>query len=135
MMSALAEAIYEILRRRASLPESRLSYAKLAEKLRDASAEFEDIHHRHRKLYLALSEVGAECRRLGLPPLPALVVRADTGRPGRAYHTGRCSGMIYQGEKVAAWRRDLEAVKSASYPVGSRSSTPRPNRVRHPRST
>jgi hypothetical protein len=116
MMSALAEAIYEIPRRRAPLPESRLSYAKLAEELRDASAEFEEIHHRHRKLYLALGEVGAECRRLGLPPLPALVVRADTGRPGQAYYAGRCSGMIYQGEKVAAWRRDLEAVKSATYP-------------------
>ena len=116
MMSALAEAIYEILRRRAFLPDSRLSYAKLAEELRDASAEFEEIHHRHRNLYLALGEVGAECQRLGLPPLPALVVRADTGRPGQAYYTGRCSGMIYQGEKVAAWRRDLEAVKNARYP-------------------
>jgi hypothetical protein len=114
-MSPLAEAIYEILRRRVPQPEPRLSYAELADQIRDTAAEFEEIHHRHRKLYLALGEVGAECRRLDLPPLPALVVRADTRRPGEAYYAGRCSGMVYKGQKVAAWRRDLEAVKRATY--------------------
>ena len=31
-----------------------------------------------RELYAALWEVGDACRHLDLPPLPALVVRADT---------------------------------------------------------
>jgi hypothetical protein len=83
-MSPLAAAIYDILRSRVSLREPRITYAELAEMLRDTSEEFEYVHHRNRQLYLALVEVGRECRRLKRPPLPALVVRADTRRPGAA---------------------------------------------------
>jgi hypothetical protein len=115
-MSPLAEAVYGILRSRTSLVDPRLSYAELAEQLRTTSDEFEDIHHRSRPLYAALGEVGRECRRLRLPPLPALVVRADTRRPGEAYYAGRCAGIVYRGDQVAAWRRDLEAVKGTVYP-------------------
>lgn len=115
-MSPLAEAIYDILRRQASLVEPRLTYAELAERLRETSEEFFHIHHRSRPLYAALGEVGKECRRLRLPPLPALVVRADTGRPGAAYFGGKCTGIIYRGEKISAWRKDVEAVKRATYP-------------------
>src|SRR5438309_4540424 len=110
-MSPLAAAIYDILRARIRLREPRITYAELAEALRDTSEEFEYVHHRNQRLYLALAEVGKECRRLKRPPLPALVVRADTRRPGAAYYTGK-----YKGEQVAAWRRDLDAVKQATYP-------------------
>jgi hypothetical protein len=115
-MSPLAHAVYEILRVRTSRPEPRITYAELAEQLREISEEFADIHHRNRQLYVALGEVGAECRRRGLPSLPALVVRADTKRPGAAYYEGADSRSLYRGEKVAAWRRELEAVKRTTYP-------------------
>ena len=115
-MSPLAGIIYDILRLRTSLEEPRITYAELAEQVRDAGDEFEYVHHRNRQLYVALSEVGAECRRRKLPPLPALVVRADTRRPGEAYYEGKCGGMGYRGERIAAWRQDLEAVKAARYP-------------------
>lgn len=115
-MSPLAAAVYDILRLRVRLRDPRITYAGLAEALRDHSGEFEYVHHRNRQLYAALAEVGRECRRLKRPPLPALVVRADTRRPGEAYYEGRCTGRAFRGEKVAAWRRDLEAVKRASYP-------------------
>lgn len=115
-MSALAEIIYDILRSRTSLDDPRITYAELAEQIRAAGDDFEYVHHRNRQLYRALAEVGAECRRLRLPPLPALVVRADTGRPGEAYYEGKCSGVVYRGERVAAWRRELEAVKETAYP-------------------
>lgn len=115
-MSPLAAIIYDILRRRPSLEEPRITYAELAEQVRDAGEEFEYVHHRNRQLYAALSEVGAECSRLKLPPLPALVVRADTGRPGAAYYEGTCGGTVYPDDRIAGWRRDLEAVKAASYP-------------------
>jgi hypothetical protein len=114
-MSPLAEIIYDILRLRTSLEDPRITYAELAEQVRDAGEEFEYVHHRNRQLYVALTEVGAECRRRKLPPLPALVVRADTRRPGEAYYEGKCGGMGYRGERIAAWRQDLEAVKAASY--------------------
>jgi hypothetical protein len=116
-MSPLAEVVYDILRGRTAMEDPRITYAELAEQVRDAGDEFEWVHHRNRQLYVALAEVGAECRRLKLPPLPALVVRADTGRPGDAYYEGKCTGVVYRGERVAGWRRDLEAVKGTTYPA------------------
>jgi hypothetical protein len=115
-MSPLAAAVYDILRLRTRLYEPRITYAELARQLRDRADEFEHITHRSRELYAALVEVGAECRRLKLPPLPALVVRADTKRPGDAYSEGTCTGTVSRGDQIAAWRRDLEAVKGARYP-------------------
>lgn len=116
-LSPLAAAVYDILSGRTGLPDPRITYADLADQLREQSEAFEHVHHRTPPLYAALNEVGQECRRLGLPPLPALVVRADTGRPGEAYYA---SGLAYRGERVAAWRRDFEAVKQAKYPARSR---------------
>ena len=113
-MTPLAEVIYDILRGRTSRDDPRITYAELAEHVRDAGDEFEYVHHRNRQLYVALTEVGQECRRLKLPPLPALVVRADTRRPGDAYYEGK--GGVYRGERIADWRRDLEAVKGTTYP-------------------
>ena len=115
-MSPLAEAVYAILRGRAPLADPRITYAELARRLRDASDDFDTITHRSQQLYAALCEVGDECRRLRLPLLPALVVRADTRRPGDAYYEGACGGAVYKGEKVAAWRSELEAVRTADYP-------------------
>lgn len=115
-MSPLAAILYDILRRRVSLEEPRITYAELAEQVRDTDEEFEYLHHRNRQLYIALSEVGEECRRLKLPPLPALVVRADTRRPGDAYYQGKCGGTVYPDDRIAGWQRDLEAVKAARYP-------------------
>ena len=132
-MSPLAEATYEILRLRLSQPDPRITYKELAAQLRDSAEAFADIHHRSQQLYVALGEVGRECRRLELPLLPALVVRADSGRPGRAFFEGTCSGMVYPGEKVSAWLRELEAVKLAEYPprpVGPAASATRRPRGR-----
>jgi hypothetical protein len=113
-MSPLAQAVYEILRRRAPLAEPRITYADLAAGVRAASRRFKGVNHRSRALYAALSEVGAECRRLELPPLPALVVRADTRRPGSAYFEG--SRALRPGDRVAAWWQDVEAVRVTAYP-------------------
>jgi hypothetical protein len=116
IVSPLAEAVYAILRLRPALPEPRITYAELARTLRDTSGAFATLSHRSRELYAALTEIGRECRRLALPPLPALVVRADTRRPGDAYHAAPARRARTRGEAVAAWRRDLEAVKGAVYP-------------------
>lgn len=76
---------------------------------------FAHLTHRSRELYAALCEVGAVCRKLKLPPLPALVVRADTRRPGEAYFEGMVSR--HRGERIAAWQRDLDAVRRGVYPA------------------
>jgi hypothetical protein len=115
-MSPLGQAVYQILRRRTSLPESRITYAELAAQLRDTSEDFAHINHRSQLLYGALNEVGEKCRLLKLPLLPALVVRSDTRRPGAAYFAGKCTGTTYQGDPVATWWREVEAVRATTYP-------------------
>jgi hypothetical protein len=116
-MSPLAEAVYEILRRRTALPNARLSYADLAAQLRKRSRRFSAINHRSRALYSALTEIGEECRRLGLPPLPSLVVRADTRRPGSAYFEGKCAGIVTAADKIAVWWDNVQAVQGTTYPA------------------
>jgi hypothetical protein len=118
-MSPLAEAVYAILRSRPGRSDPRITYAELAAELRETSEEFEEIRHRSRQLYVALGEVADECRRLGLPSLAALVVRADSRRPGDAYYQGMPPELLYREQRIAAWRQELEAVKQAVYPVRS----------------
>ena len=123
-MSPLAAAVYNILRLRPGLPDPRITYAQLAGRLRDTSDDFEYVTHRSQQLYAALCEVGEECSRLRLPSLAALVVRADSGRPGAAYFEGREPPLRSRGEQTAAWQQDLDAVKQASYPPRTRSGAP-----------
>src|SRR5262245_57913230 len=114
-MNPMAEAIYEILRRRLSLGDPRITYADLARALRDESPAFERVTHRSQELYTALWEVGRACRGQRLPPLPALVVRADSRRPGDAYFDGLT--LATRDERVAAWQEDYDAVRAATYPA------------------
>jgi hypothetical protein len=115
VMSPLAEAVYSILRVRPGSADPRISYAELSRALHEASEQFEYINHRSRELYLALGEVADECLRLSLPSLAALVVRADSRRPGDAYYAGMDSELS-RGERIAVWREELEAVEKAEYP-------------------
>jgi hypothetical protein len=121
-MSPLAEAVYDVLRLRPGRADPRITYAELARSLREASDALAHITHRSRELYAALGEVSAACRRLGLPCLAALVVRADSRRPGEAYFQGTGGETLHRGEKVAAWRQELEAVSRAVYPPRADSS-------------
>lgn len=114
-MNPLAEAIYEILRRRLGQDDPRITYAELARALRVADPAFDHMTHRSKDLYTALWEVGGLCKRLRLPPMPALVVRADTRRPGDAYYEGMAAK--FKDDRIAAWQRDFDAVRAAAYPA------------------
>jgi hypothetical protein len=107
--------VYRLLRQRVGLPDPRITYKELACQLRAADEAFAHLTHRSQELYASLWEVGDACRHLDLPPLPALVVRADTRRPGDAYFAG--SPLAHRGERTAAWQRDLDAVCQATYPA------------------
>src|SRR5262245_4076643 len=133
-LSPLARAVYRLLRQRVRRADPRVTYKELAGLLRGADAAFEHVTQRSRELYAALCEVGDACRHLDLPPLPALVVRADTRRPGDAYFTG--GPFARRGERTAAWQRDLDAVRQTTYPAAP-DQAPRPpsaaGRGPHPR--
>jgi hypothetical protein len=115
-VSSLANAIYDILRLRVGNSDPRISYAELARSLRETSEEFDHLNHRSQEIYRALGEVARECLRLGLPSLAALVVRADSRRPGDAYYANMESHLS-RGQKIEIWREELEAVKQARYPA------------------
>jgi hypothetical protein len=116
-MTPLGKAVYNILRRRAELAEPRVTYAALAAQLRESHEDFDTLNHRSQQLYAALTEVGKHCRKLKLPSLPALVVRADTKRPGSAYFAGKCGGIALRREQIGAWWNEVEAVKLTRYPA------------------
>jgi hypothetical protein len=115
-MTPLGTAVYDLLCLRPGLDDPRITYKELARALREGFEEFEFITQRSQQLYRALDEVANECKRQKLPSLAALVVRADTRRPGDAYFEGTSQGLPLKGERIAAWRRELEAVKQTVYP-------------------
>src|SRR5262249_11103192 len=120
-MSPPAEAVYEGLRPPPGGPDPRITYAELARELRETSEDFGHVTHRSRELYAALGEGAEECRAPELPSLAALVGRPASRRPGEAYYGGAGDNLRYRGEKIAAWREELEAVKGAVYPPAGRS--------------
>jgi hypothetical protein len=113
-VTPLATAIYDLLRRRLRQADPRITYGELARTLRERKPAFAHVTHRSQELYAALCEIGAACRQKDLPPLPALVVRADTRRPGDAYYADM--PYQYRGERIAAWQRDFDSVRDANYP-------------------
>lgn len=113
-MTSLARSIYRLLVARLGEDDARISYKELGIALRELSDEFEHINQRSHSMYTALAEVSEVCRERKLPCLAALVVRSDSRRPGEAYFHGMASP--YRGERIQAWREEVEAVRQAEYP-------------------
>lgn len=120
-MSPLALAIYAVLRTLVpSRGDSRVSYSDLLSRLPEqlAHLDLEDPAHRN-DLSEALGEIVLACRAAGLPALSALVVRLDGGElgyPGPGYYGLAHPEAAGELEQLAAWGRELEAAKGATYP-------------------
>lgn len=70
-------------------------------------------------LNAALGEVSGWCLKRGLPPLSALVVRADTLDPGDGYFeaAGHGKGMTLSAKKkTELWCEDLKRVMNTAFP-------------------
>lgn len=109
-LSPLAVAIHKVLVRRLRSRSPLLTYGELVEAL----APKHSTHRRSRALHAALNEVSTACRARGLPCLPALVHRADRGRPGLAYYRTAHPRVRSDAARVAAWEAELIAVLAAS---------------------
>jgi hypothetical protein len=120
-VSPLAATIYAVLRTLAPCRgDPRLSYADLLSRLPDrfSHLDLEDPAHRD-QISQALGEIVLACRARGLPALPALVVRLVEGEleyPGVGYHGLAHPEAADEIERLAAWGRELEAVKRTTYP-------------------
>jgi hypothetical protein len=67
--------------------------------------------HRRRLHQQVLTPLGHLCRWAEMPPLPALVVRQDTGTPGQGYHSGQT-----ESDPLSAWADDLAACWAYPWP-------------------
>ncbi len=64
------------------------------------------LHHRSASWFLGV--IQTECSLLGLPPLQALVVNAQTGRPGRGY--------VASGRRGPGYKAALRRVRMFKWP-------------------
>lgn len=110
-MTPLARAVYEVLRQRVPSRNGQISYSSLSSQL---PPPFTGIDY-HFGLSAPLGEIVHACTARGLPPLSALVVRADVGYPGDLYFTTAYPG-TEEGEAMRRWAVDFKSAKSTSYP-------------------
>lgn len=106
-MTALADLIQRSwpLFREAALQGRTLSYSELAGRVGPPLSR----RQVHRQLLIPLSVM---CRAAGLPQLPALVVRKDTGKPGLGYH-----GTKPHADPERGWADDLAACFAYPWPM------------------
>jgi hypothetical protein len=103
-LDSLIRRAWPILREAARVGRT-VTYSELASRVGPPLTR----RHLHRQL---LSPLGARCAAAGLPPLPALVVRKDTGAPGIGYHLGDRTSTPQR-----TWALDLEACWSYPWPA------------------
>ena len=113
-LSPLAVAIQKVLVRRLRSRSPTLTYGELVEAL----APKHPTHRRSSALHAALNEVSTACRARGVPCLPAIVHRADSGRPGPAYYRAAHPRVRSDAARIAAWEAELVAVLAASERYG-----------------
>lgn len=115
-LSELAREIYIVLRQRVPARKPEITYRELVEALPPLGKPFEDVHWRDPRLDQALADTVHACRARGLPALSAIVVNSETGRPGRRYYGEAHPGVVGDIEQEVAWARELEQVKTTTYP-------------------
>jgi hypothetical protein len=117
MLTLLAEDIYNLLRERVPAPTHRdacITYSDLVGQL-DKSHGILD--GRDPRLAQALGDLVRLCQQRGWPLISALVVRADSRRPGAGYYDVASSDERDPDKREIEWARALERVKQHVYPI------------------
>ena len=119
MLSALAAAIYTILRSLVPDPSAEITYSQLVSRLGPMDPPNENLQPRDRRLDAALGDLVHACRGAGLPAISALVVRDDEGSPGAGYYPVAHPGALSRdtAAKMIAWGNEIQAVRATEYPV------------------
>jgi hypothetical protein len=119
-LSLLAEDIYNVLRELVPVPahkDPRITYGDLIAKL-SPSHQLTDA--RDPRLAAALGDLVRLCKENGWPLISALVVRADTQRPGSGYYEVASPPGGDALELEIEWAAELMRVKQHVYPVDRR---------------
>jgi hypothetical protein len=116
-LSPLAREIYKVLRLRVPAIHPEMTYKQLAEPLPPLGKPFEDVGFHDPRLDQALADTVHACRAVGLPALSAIVVNAETKKPGKRYYAEAHPSVGGDIEKEVAWAREMELAKITSYPT------------------
>ena len=116
-LSELAREIYKVLRQRVPGAHPEITYRQLVESLPPLGRPFEGVHWRDPRLDQALADTVHACGAAGIPALSAIVVNAETLRPSRRYYAEAHPGITDEVEQKVAWARELERVKTTTYPL------------------
>lgn len=63
-----------------------------------------------------LGDIVLDCRQLGLPALPAMVVNQDNQRPGKGFWEMAYPKVTDPAILDANWNREIQEIANASYP-------------------
>jgi hypothetical protein len=117
MLTSLAEDIYNLLRERVPAPAHRdpcITYSELVGLL---SPNHKIVDGRDPRLAQALGDLVRLCQQKGWPLVSALVVRADSRRPGAGYHDVACPDEHDEAKQEIGWANELARVKQYVYPI------------------
>lgn len=118
-LSALASAIYDILRGLVPDPGAEITYSELVNQLGRMPRPNEGLHYRDARLDEALGELVDACRAQELPAISALVIREAERNPGVGYYPKAhplewAQGLIFA---EVVWANERERVRQTSYPA------------------
>jgi hypothetical protein len=118
-LSALALAIYDILRDRVPDSGAEITYSELVNDLGPLPPPNEGLHYRDARLDEALGELVAACRARWLPAISALVIREVERNPGAGYYPTAHPAEWAQDRMLAevAWANEREQARQTSYPA------------------
>jgi hypothetical protein len=116
-LSELARAIYGVLRTRVPSPHPEITYKQLVTTLPPLGKPFENVGFHDPRLDQALADTVHACRAAGLPALSAIVVNAETRRPGKRHYAEAHSRVTGEIEKEVEWAKEFERAKGTTYPA------------------
>lgn len=115
-LSALADAVYQILRQRVPSEDPTLFYGALVEELGTLPPPNQSLQPHDRRLFAALGEVGRACRAAGLPAISSIVVAKESGVPGSGYYIDHHPQARSEEAKFVSWRSEFMIAKTTTYP-------------------
>lgn len=110
----LKKYTYEALRKhRVESSNRTITYQDLIKMM---PRNYEKLSPNDRQFHDVLGDIVLDCRELGLPALPAMVVNQFSQRPGKGYWEMAYPRTTDPAILEANWNREIQLISTASYP-------------------
>jgi hypothetical protein len=117
-LSQLAANIYDVLRDNIRTNRATITYSELVKRLGPLPAPNRNLQAQDRRLNEALNELVQYCRERNLSAISAIVVTANTARPGPGYYDVAYPELSNgnHSEEERAWLAEVSQVYQTHYP-------------------